>query len=345
MIWIEMQQPLHHSNLKEDMYESTFSTPEPTTTSSENNNTSKSNYRIQPSRNDIIMNNCEHSFEEMEVDYNSGFTTVGKTNENRSICSSSNGLKIVYEAYLQIEAFLSDVLYRRRKIMYHESTTKNYVMNLPDFHYNIISFGTVNDRSITFVIAFANPKHVTTTASTARSGKSTNGNVDKSNSSSSSKNAPAAYALIATLDLFDQTYTEKEWVQHPFRSNSTFLREWSNKLAIQKRMLELQKGPYCVKDELLEKLKGQHLGVHTFDDNNNDLNNIYFDDIDDSDIGVWEPFVKQKLQNVKEIHAPKKISMSSLYEYCDVISNDAVVNRKPVAQIKSRNFPLEIKYS
>ena len=75
-----------------------------------------------------------------------------------------------------------------------------------------------------------------------------------------------------------------------------------------------------------------------------------FDHEDDLNVELWEPYVTEKLFSQpkgpnRRMEAPKAISLSSMYNFCDVLSNDAVVDRNPVLKMKSSDFPLEINYS
>ncbi len=334
----------------------------------------KFEFKIKPQRDDIVEHCLNDTFEEMYVDPITGYTVVPqppsslnqgninaagtrKSSPFQNIC----GVRVILEAYLHVDALLSDIIHRRFGFV-----------NLPDFYYNIVSFNSSSGRSVTLVLTFANPRRQQESGKSKSNGGNLCGNVNVKSNKKATKRpgaSPAAsLALFVEIDLFDQSYSEHEWLQHPSKSDSTFLREWSKKLVIHKRMVEMRMGPFCVADDLSEKMRclNSNLGVKTFESYNNhggdDCENedgnggvFIYNEKDDIDAELWEPFVLQKLHQQQQrqqrrgmkaeaIDAPKDIAMSSLYKFCDVITNDAVVNRTPVSHISSRDFPLQICY-
>lgn len=296
-----------------------------------NSGDQKGKLKIQPERNDIV-EVCSGTFEEAIIDPNTGCTLSSLSNSDKKKITSSSYhatesfVKVVFEAYLHVDALLSDILHRRRKQLFN-CESSFHCISLPDYFYNIVSFNSSNGRSITLVVTFANPTSVAPTKSYHQD--------------NTMKSKAASYAILVEIDVFDQSYDECEWLVHPSLSDSTFLREWSNTLAIRTRMTEMRVGPFSVNDFMSSKLKGRHLGVSCSDRDDE----YYFENEDDEDIELWEPFVLEKLENYNiSVKAPKTISMSSLYRFCDVITNDAVVKREPVSQMNSKDFPLQIKY-
>ncbi len=291
----------------------------------------KGKLNIQAERNDIV-EVCSGTFEEAIIDPNTGCTLSSLSNSDKKKITSSSYyatesfVNVVFEAYLHVDALLSDILHRRRNQLFH-CDSNFHCMSLPDYFYNIVSFNSSNGRSITLVVTFANAASVAPTKNYHQGNKM--------------KSKAASYAILVEIDVFDQSYEECEWLVHPSLSDSTFLREWSKTLAIRTRMAEKKIGPFSVSDVMSSKLKGCNLGVSCSDRDDE----YYFENEDDENIELWEPFVSEKLENYKiAVKAPKTISMSSLYRFCDVITNDAVVKRHPVSQIKSKDFPLQIKY-
>mmetsp|Transcript_26000 Transcript_26000/g.38945 ORF Transcript_26000/g.38945 Transcript_26000/m.38945 type:complete len:856 (+) Transcript_26000:523-3090(+) len=333
-------------------------------------------FKTKPQRVDIIEPCMDDAFEEMYVDPRNGYTVIPPSSSLPSLGhkpkkspfhnTCGGGVRVKFEAYLHVDALLSDIIHRRRKIMFGDSGNDDqnrksnfYHMNLPDFYYNIVSFNSSSGRSVNLVVTFANPRRQQESNDYQRNTKDkTNSNTMKVNTSITS---PAAYALFVEIDLFDQSYSEGGWVQHPSKSGSTFLRQWSNQLAVHKRMAKTRMGPFCVSNDLAEKIKclNSNLGVKSFECSNNHSNDYdndndgIYNEMDDVNPELWEPFVRLKLRQqqqqrvgmrVEAVGPPKEIAMSSLYKFCDLITNDAVVNGTPVSHLSSRDFPLQICY-
>ena len=88
-------------------------------------------------------------------------------------------------------------------------------------------------------------------------------------------------------------------------------------------------GPYCV--PTFTETVGAKSRLETHERNE--------DDEDESNFDKWKLFVNQN-----RLKAPKDIGMSSLYPFCDVITNGAVTRNTPVHKISCRYFPLELAY-
>jgi len=272
---------------------------------------SHSRQAIQPKRFDIIGVPHENAVNEVISDSLSGLT-IGL---NR--CSDDGQqLGVAFEAYLHIDALLCDILERRKNLFFTENSEEegqgSACVKLPEFFYNLIS--TSDDgRTLTIVIAFSHPRFIESCEKTSRLHKSKN------------KCSAAAIALYVALDLFDSSYSELGWVQHNSRHGAVFLRQWSNTLAVNRRMIEMRVGVFCVGDDVLPiATRSLHsFGIKTHESNCHDTS--------DTDVDLWQPFVLEKLK-MKNIHAPKKVAMSSLYPFCDVISNEAVTLYKPVTK-------------
>ena len=305
-------------------------------------------FNIKPQRNDIIEKQPLETMETVEVDAISGYSCIiekhvnGSSNEGNS--SNSEYVNIEFEAYFHVDALLIDILNRRKNLIFgcydddQEDHHNHSVTIIPNYFYNIISFNSSTGRSLTLVLTFANP---------SKRNSSHHVVVDDDNKRKN-KPLPAAYALFVEIDLFDQSYNELEWMIHRTKYDSKYLRDWSNTLATQKRMHEMKLGPYCVNNDLTNKLKGRNFAISCCDSSSSSTNEVNLNDFnndDDDNVELWEPFVLQKLQqNIKNLKEPKSIEMSSLYTFCDVISNDAVLNKSPVKKLKCRDYPLEISY-
>ena len=256
--------------------------------------------QVQPKRRDIVTVIHDSSIEPRRTQIMTGCSSQEPHQD------SVDELNIVFEGYLKVDALLSDIIRRRKKMIYANDSE---LCILPDYYYNLVSI--TNGRSANLVVVFNNPRFVES------------GTVERQ------KKVPAAYGICVTLDLFDHSYTETQWLQHPTCNGAVCLRQWSNKLAVTKRMAEMRVGPYSV------STSKEIFGIKTHE---MDIN-----DEDDTNVDIWEAFVNQ--EGSKRVEPPKAVAMSSLYPFCDVVNNDAVISAIPVHRISCRNFPLELYYS
>jgi hypothetical protein len=225
-------------------------------------------------------------------------------------------VNVVLEGYLKISALLSDILDRRKKLIRRSTHSDRNIddwhsVQLPNYFYNLISFES--GRSAKLVIVFDNPQFIKI----------------KKEEVSRKREVPAAYGVIVKLDLFDHSYTELKWLQHPSCNGAEFLRRWSNSLASNDRMMEMYVGPYCVsssKDFFVIKTHEHEINDH-----------------DDGNAEMWNPFVVCKLRG-NWIMPPKEVAMSSLYPGCDIINNNAVTSGRPIRFISCKDFPLHLSY-
>lgn len=287
---------------------------------------------IQPKRRDIVVAPDETLVNEVLSDSLSGLT--GGIHNH---VDDGQQLEMAFEAYLHVDALLCDILERRKNLFSNSNSDReskrSVNMNsnrLPPFFYNLVSMAG-DGRTVTLVIAFSHPCFVNSPDNACqRTGLS---------SAAKSKCTAAAIALFVDLDLLDQSYTESGWVQHRSRHDPEFLQLWSNTLAINRRMAKMRIGAFCVEDSIIcrsaERLHS--FGVKTHE------SNCKHDDCDDTDIELWRPFVLEKLLE-KNVQAPKKVAMSSLYPFCDVISNKAVISLQPVPEISCKGFPIRLCY-
>lgn len=265
---------------------------------------------IRPKRHDIVSIISDRSTETEWVHMHSG-CAVKDSHSNEIGEIDSQHVDVVLESYLKISALLSDILERRRNLIcsdfgiYHSPT-------LPDYFYNLISLE--ENRSVNLVVVFNNPEF----------GRM---KIEK-------KKVPASYGVIVKLDLFDHSYTELKWLQHPSRNDTDFLRRWSNNLAKTIRMTEVHVGPYCIP----ASTGTCNVCVQTHELNIDDQDH-------DMDIELWKPFLDQLHKKRENNMQPKLVAMSSLYPECDIINNHAVTSGVPVRSISCRDYPLELSYN
>ena len=284
---------------------------------------SRSRQKIQPKRNDIVTIVLDSSIEMEWAQTFTGCATRGGSSSTSSTRSEGLGAAVILEGYLKIAALLSDILDRRRKLVCsigssgsNADHSNSLHVQLPDYFYNLVSI--TEGRSATLVVVFDNPQF--------RQVKHKH----------EQKKVPAAYGVILKLDIFDHSYTEMKWLQHPSRNGAEFLRRWSNNLASIHRMAEMNVGPHCVPSSTS---KETILGIKTHECDINDY--------DDMNVELWKPFVNQDQERTggKKKSPPKLVAMSSLYPTCDIINNNAVTSGVPVHSISCREFPLELSYS
>ena len=293
---------------------------------------SRSRQKIQPKRNDIVTIVSDSSIEMEWAQTFTGCATRGGSSTTSSTRSEGLGaavfafqeLDVILEGYLKISALLSDILDRRRKLVCsiggssssNADHSNSLHVQLPDYFYNLVSI--TEGRNATLVVVFDNPQF--------RQVKHKH----------EQKKVPAAYGVILKLDIFDHSYTEMKWLQHPSRNGAEFLRRWSNNLASIHRMAEMNVGPHCVPSSTS---KETILGIKTHECDINDY--------DDMNVELWKPFVNQDQERTggKRKSPPKLVAMSSLYPTCDIINNNAVTSGVPVHSISCRDFPLELSYS
>jgi hypothetical protein len=144
-----------------------------------------------------------------------------------------------------------------------------------------------------------------------------------------------ALGVFVDVDLFTGAYEELDWVQSKETKDFGSLRIWCKRLAINRRMKQLRAGPYSVDPEY--SMDGSRLAkeTNTFDN----------DQEDDYDEKVWHDFVLGKgTKNGRSPLAPKLVTLSSLYQNCDTVSNDALLNCKPVLAMRAKDAPIRLRY-
>ena len=270
---------------------------------------------IKATRSDII---CKPDYAVWESIWSDRFSGRICSSPGGDTLSEDEEIRVEYEAYFSIEALLSDIMMRRKNMFASCSS-------LPDYFYNLISISD-DGRIITLVLVFALGK-----ASISDAG------------GTKQRRTPAAVGLFLQYDVFNNAYDEMEWVQHPSLSDARFLRSWSNTLALNWQMRENNIGLYSIpRDDygkrvpLLQNQASKAIRFHEDDSRG--------DESDDFDPSVWKSSVKRN-DEVNSTQPPKDIAMSSLYPFCDFISNKAVIAAEPVMRIICRDAPIELSYS
>ena len=271
---------------------------------------------IKAARSDII---CKPDYAVWETVWSDRFTGCICFPKSGDAESEEEQIHVECEAYFSIEALLSDIMARRKKMFASCSS-------LPDYFYNLISVSD-DGRVITLVLVFA-------------LGKSGSSNVS---GGTKQRRSPAAVGLFLQYDYFNNEYDEMEWVQHPTLSDARFLRNWSNTLALNWQMRENDIGLYSIppinygkRAPLLQNQAAKNIRFHEDDS--------CADELDDFDPSVWKPSIKRDDQVHSSSLLPKNIAMSSLYPFCDAISNKAVIAAEPVMTIGCRDAPIKLSY-
>ena len=271
---------------------------------------------ITTKRSDII---CKPDYGVWESIRSDRFTgCIFSTSDSDGECEEGEEIHVRYESFLSIEALLSDIMARRKKMFASCSS-------LPNYFYNLISMSD-DGRVITLILVFALGKFSDALGGTKQ------------------RRTPAAIGLFLQYDIFNNAYVEMEWVQHPTLSDARFLRSWCNTLALNWQMREKKIGLYSVprddssgkRTPLLQNQTSKAIRFHDDDSRG--------DELDDFDPSVWRSSVHRGDQERSSLPL-KHVSMSSLYPFCDVVCNKAVVAAEPVMRIGCRDAPIELSYS
>lgn len=289
-------------------------------------------HKIQAVRKDIIsLTDEQETWEECLSDPRTGLIHQGDNDDTGSlhtITDYSPQLDIAFEVYLHIDALLIDIITRRQQSSFmfqmspYQSDTVRFI---PNFYYNLISVSG-DGLDVTLVIVFSNKEKMIMQSSQP--------------SSNNKKKLPAALGVVIKLSIFNQSYDELRWVQHPSCEDDPSMKQWCNSLALNWRMKECGVGVFCLEQSTL-KNDTWRSATHE--------RNVDEDLEDDFNCALWSKFNVQK-EEVKKaksriaVAPPKDISMSSLYPHCDVITNRAVYDAIPVKKISSRKSPTEMIY-
>jgi hypothetical protein len=206
---------------------------------------------------------------------------------------------IVHRAILNIGIILDDIISNRPALFGKETVHFKYAYTLISFH--------SDGRTVDMVLSFTNPNFI-----------------------KDDKTKTQAFAVIASIDIFNQSYNEIKWFLHSNCTDTKGLQSWSNKIALHKRMLDMNIGPYSYAPNRSKKAFNQ-IKVSTHEEN------VF--DPRDWDMELW----KNRISTTS--YTPIKVAMASLYNNCDVYTNDAILNRSPVREISARDVPIHISYS
>lgn len=251
------------------------------------------------SRQDIITKSDEVAWDEV-------FTKRYCGQMETSSCACQN-LEIAFEAYFRVDALLDDILSHRKEIFGYQAKS------VPEFYYNLIS---VHDgRTVSMVIVFGS----------------------QIQSSSGRESRSSSVGVFLHIDVFTQSYEVTGWVKHSVSPEASFLKKWSNVLALSRRMKDQAVGPFCQgveRDRVVDRFDWSVF----YNDTNND-----YDDSQDADPNVWGEYLAC-ITTKKQTKLPKRISCMSLFPNCELITNDAVRSAKPVASIRCRSSTTEFVY-
>lgn len=266
---------------------------------------------IQSSRRDIL---TILSMPEEEWEMNITDSVTGQVYQPPTKVDGSD-LEVSFELYLNVDALLSDILDRRKKSsMFRQSPYQSSsVRFIPEFCYNLVSVDT-DELHVTLVLVFSNREKMMINAR--------------------KKNAmPSVIGVVVRLSLCDQSYDELEWVYH---NDSRSMKQWCKSLALNMRMRESRVGIFCTR--LSSTIPNWLCDVHEHN-SDEDLE-------DDRNVALWTQYAKKRNNAAKKnlVMDPKSISMSSLFPYCDVVSNRAVQTAVPLSRMTSRCSPVEVVY-
>lgn len=197
------------------------------------------NYTSQknkPKRDDIITRNHVTA----EVLYSESRTGNPVRNNNHSCDDSS--FDILSEAYLHMDALLSEIIQKRKKTILKDRK----MTVLPDYYYNLISM--VNDRTMSLVIVFEHPLYENIYNASER----------------------PSFGVFIFLDLIDQSYSEKLWLQ---KKDSKDLQHWCNELALNEQMKKMRVGPFCTQTD--KSFYGFHSGIRFHERNEEAKSSIH----------------------------------------------------------------------
>jgi hypothetical protein len=230
---------------------------------------------------------------------------------------------IVSEAYLHVDRILALILENRKGVVPSGQLKQHqpHRQMLPEFCYNLISIQD-SGRVAQLLIAFLRPK------------------------------LGYALGIFVDVDLFLGVYEERNWVQDRQIRDAASLHFWCTKLTMNRRMKQVRAGPYSLKD-----------GETTYMDWTKlcrEVGNINPDRDDDFDPSCWDAFEssssndnvdkKQKLGNdlrqrsSSQLPNSKIVSLASLYPCCDLVTNQALIDCRPVPSIRAKKSPIQLVY-
>lgn len=261
----------------------------------------------RPSRTDILSKPEDDAWEKIVTD-----TTNCQSYASHKVDGSD--LEIAFELYLSVDALLSDILDRRKhsSMFGHSAYQSNNVRFIPEFYYNLVS-AEASRMEVTLVLVFSNREKMM----------------------HDTKRMPSVMGVFVKLSLYDQSYDELQWVCY---NDTRSMKSWCESLALNWRMKETAVGIFCT-DSAISGASPNWL-CNTHDHNcDEDLE-------DDKNEVLWNEYAEKRVNAAKksQVVAPKAISMTSLFQNCDTVSNRAVQTAVPSTRMTSRCSPIEVVY-
>jgi len=149
------------------------------------------------------------------------------------------------------------------------------------------------------------------------------------------KKKSCSLGLFVKIDLFLGLFFELDWVQSKGTKDMLSLQKWCNKLALNRRMKDLRAGPFSVEEK--KSLDWTRLSNETFAFDN--------DEDDDYDESYWRDFVQETTSSKIIPRSPKIVTLSSLYPFCDIITNYPIISCDPVMSIRAKDSPIQLVYT
>lgn len=143
---------------------------------------------------------------------------------------------------------------------------------------------------------------------------------------------PGSLGVFVEVDLFSGIYQERNWVKNSNSRDPVTLRGWCNTLALNQRMKRLRLGPYSVQSS--QAIDWSKLCIESDFDPDQD---------DDFCPTFWGNYVDSK-EEIATRKPPKFISLSTLYQDCDLITNKAITDCIPAKALRGRDSPIELIY-
>ncbi|CAJ1912187.1 unnamed protein product [Cylindrotheca closterium] len=142
---------------------------------------------------------------------------------------------------------------------------------------------------------------------------------------------PGSLGVFVRADLFSGTIQELDWVQGRKVVDMTSLRAWSNSLALNRRMRHVRAGPFSVNTKGHSRDWGRLCQEMAY---------IDYDEKDDYDYSFWTEY----LANPEDKRPPKRVSLSSIYPDCDLVTNNAITSCLPVSSLQCKDSPIQLIY-
>lgn len=281
---------------------------------------------VTPTRNDIVAVPERRAWEQCSNNDSDDPLNIPQHSDDGRI-KIDGGITVVFEAFLSVEALLSDILQRRKHLLPSRPIT-DARPKFPDFSYSLIATSPCG-RMIDLIITFESKKS-------------------------------AAVAVFLRVDVFTQAYEELDWIRNTAtptvvsnnnsnsnksntRSNTSSLRKWSNLLALKRRARDMRVGPYSISPD------------HDFFGHWGPLPGEMFYEIAapaaDDDTAKsqkqWHDYLDGLKWNASPdvtLTPPNRISYKLLYPYCNVITNAAVIKGTPVLRMTCQDSPIQIVY-